>query len=147
MFKGQYLHTIDSKGRIKVPSKIREVLNAKDANKMILTKGLDLCISAYTLEEWQKVTQEVLNYPQTDSKVRAFNRIFIGSAIDCDIDRQGRMIIPANLREYAKIDKEIMIIGIISKLEIWSRELWLNYEGGAVDSYEDIAEHLGKIGM
>lgn len=138
MFMGEYQHSIDMKGRLIVPSKFRELLE----DGFILTRGLDNCLFGYPLDEWQKLEEKLKALPVTKKDARAFTRFFFSGACEASLDKQGRVNIPANLREFAKIEKDCMIIGVSSRIEIWSAELWEAYYEESEESFNDIAENL-----
>jgi MraZ protein len=143
MFLGEYQHSLDSKGRITIPSKFREQLD----NKFVLTKGLDNCIFLYPLDEWRVVEEKVRSLPLTRADVRSFARFFFSGASELEIDKQGRIVLPVNLRDYAQIDKDTVIIGVGARIEIWSTEKWAEYNQNAEASYEEIAESLVDLGI
>lgn len=143
MFLGEYQHTLDTKGRITVPSKFREQLG----DKFVATKGLDNCIFLYPMEEWRTIEEKLRSLPFTRADVRSFARFFFSGASELEVDRQGRTLIPLNLREYATIDKELIIIGVGSRIEIWSADKWGKYNLDAESSYEEIAESLVDLGI
>lgn len=143
MFLGEYQHTLDAKGRITIPAKLREGLG----DKFIVTKGLDNCLFLYPLDEWRVLEEKLRTLPFTRKDVRAFVRFFFSGASDCEADRQGRIVLPAGLREYARIDKEVIIVGVGSRVEVWAKELWENYLQDAGDSYVEIAEKLDELGF
>ena len=143
MFIGEYQHTIDIKSRIIVPSKFREELGSR----FVLTKGLDNCLFVFSMDEWNKFEDKLKNLPVASKDARAFVRYFFSGAVLCDTDRQGRLIIPQNLREHAKIDKEIVIIGVLSRVEVWSKSEWENYNDGADLGYDAISEKMAELGI
>jgi len=139
MFKGEYQHSIDTKGRIIVPSKYREGLG----EKFVITKGLDHCLCAYPMSEWEVFEEKLRQLP---SKAVKIVRFFTSGACDCELDSQGRIMIPSNLREYAGLEKEIVSIGVVNKIEIWNKERWTEYndEDNFVDNeLPDIMAELG----
>jgi MraZ protein len=138
MFLGQYEHTIDEKGRLIVPAKYREPLG----DNFIITYGLDVCLFVYSLEEWKTLAEKLKLLPLGKRDARAFKRILFSRATNCTIDSQGRVIIMKYLRDYARIDKEVMIIGVSDRIEIWSKDIWQKYFDKIEDSYEDIAERV-----
>jgi len=138
MFLGQYEHTIDEKGRLIVPAKYREPLG----DNFIITYGLDVCLFVYSLEEWKTLAEKLKLLPLGQRDARAFKRILFSRAANCTIDSQGRVIIMKYLRDYARIDKEVMIIGVSDRIEIWSKDIWQKYFDKIEDSYEDIAERV-----
>jgi len=143
MFLGEYQHSLDSKGRITVPSRFREQLG----DKFVATKGLDNCIFLYPMEEWKTIEEKLKSLPFTRADVRSFARFFFSGASEMEIDRQGRTLIPVNLREYATIDKDLIIIGVGSRIEIWSATNWGKYTREAESSYEEIAESMVDLGI
>ena len=142
MFIGEYQHSLDSKNRIVVPSKLREGLG----EKFIISKGLDWCLYAYPIDEWQKFEEKLKNLPLTNRDARAFVRFFVAGATEVETDKQGRGLIPANLREYAGIEKEIVTIGALNKVEIWSKEKWESYNESDID-FDSIADKMGDLGI
>ncbi len=143
LFYGEYQHTIDPKGRAIVPSKFREGLG----EKFILTKGLDGCLFAYSSEEWTSLENKLKSLPFTDKDVRAFIRFFFSGATECEVDKQGRILIPQNLREYAALEKEIYIIGVSSRVEIWKKAAWEAYNSDDNISADKIAEKMALLGI
>ena len=131
MYRGEYSHTIDTKGRMSMPAKLRDALG----DSFVLTLGLDKCLLAYDTAEWEKFESKLIELPSTNSKVRKLVRHFTGGAADVDVDGQGRILIPAKLREYAGLTKETVVVGMGNRVEIWSRE---TYDAEA--TYEDISE-------
>lgn len=142
MFIGEYQHSLDSKNRIIVPSKLRDSLG----DRFIISKGLDGCIYAYPIDEWQKFEEKLKNLPLTNKDARAFVRFFVAGATEVETDKQGRGLIPANLREYAGIEKEIVTIGALNKVEIWSKERWESYNESDID-FDSIADKMGDLGI
>jgi MraZ protein len=143
MFLGEYQHSLDPKNRFTVPSKFREGLG----ESFVATKGLDNCIFLYPLSEWQTIEEKMRALPFTQSDVRAFARFFLSGACECEMDKQGRILVPQKLREYAQIDKEAVIIGVGSRVEVWSSENWERYSSKAEESYETVAEKLVDLGF
>lgn len=138
MFLGQYEHSIDEKGRLIVPAKYRESLG----DNFIITFGLDTCLFVYPLEEWKNLSEKMKLLPLGQKDARAFKRILFSRATDCTMDNQGRVIIMKYLRDYARINKEIMVIGVLDRVEIWSKDVWQKYFEEVESSYEDIAERI-----
>jgi MraZ protein len=138
MFMGEYQHTIDSKGRLFIPARFREGLG----EKFILTKGLDSCLFAYPPQEWTILEQKMRSMPFTSSDVRAFVRFFFAGACECDVDKQGRILIPSNLRKHAALDREVVVVGVSLRVEIWSREKWDKYNSESAELVEQIAEKI-----
>ncbi|MGI6452922.1 MAG: division/cell wall cluster transcriptional repressor MraZ [Syntrophomonadaceae bacterium] len=143
MFLGEYQHALDAKSRITIPAKFREELG----ERFVLTKGLDNCIFVYSMPEWKKLEQKLQSLPVTRADVRSFARFFFSGASEIEIDKQGRTVLPSNLKEYAEIDRDIVIIGVGSRLEIWALQRWAEYNQKASLSYEQIAENLVDLGI
>jgi MraZ protein len=141
MFMGEYSHTIDSKGRLIMPAKFREGLG----EKFVMTKGLDNCLFVYPMEEWKILEEKLKRLPITKADARAFVRFFFSGATECEFDKQGRILIPQNLREHAGLEKETVITGVASRIEIWSSENWRKYSQKAEIDYENIAEKLEDL--
>ena len=142
MFIGEYQHALDSKNRMIVPSKLREELG----NKFVITKGLDGCLYAYPQDEWKNLEEKMKTLPLTNRDVRSFVRFFFAGACEIEMDKQGRGLIPQNLKEYAGIEKEIVSIGVLTRVEIWSKEKWQEYNDSNVD-FESIAEKMSDLGI
>ncbi len=123
MFRGRFENTIDVKGRISVPSKFREVLSTNYDERLILT-NFDHCLWAYPVKEWQKIEEKVSALPQFKPEVRALQRAFISAATECPLDKQGRILIPPSLREYAAIEREVVFVGMVQRVEIWAKTRW-----------------------
>lgn len=138
MFMGEFQHTIDGKGRLIVPARFREALG----DRFVATKGLDNCLFVYPLDEWQALEQKLKSLPFTRADARAFVRFFFSGASECEIDKQGRILLPANLREYAKLEKDVVVLGVSNRVEIWSAEEWAQYSSKAEATYEEIAEKI-----
>ena len=143
MFIGEFEHSVDVKGRIIMPSKLRENIG----EKFIITKGLDKCLFAYSKSEWTNFEEKLKTLPLTNKNARDFVRFFLSGAVECEIDKQGRFLVPANLRTYANIDKEIVIIGVGTRLEIWNKESWNNYSSEENISADEIAENMTMLGI
>lgn len=135
---GEYQHSIDDKGRITVPVKFREALGAK----FLITRGLDECLFVYPMEEWKQLEAKLKALPFTRSDARAFTRFFFSGATECELDKQGRVNIPATLRQYAHLEKECVVIGVSSRVEIWSRAQWEAYAAESAESFNEIAENI-----
>lgn len=143
MFIGEYQHSIDSKGRIIIPSKFRDDLGPI----FIMTKGLDNCLFVYPKNEWQVLEEKLKSLPLTNRDARAFVRFFFAGATECELDKQGRILIPSNLREHSKLEKEAVIIGVSTRVEIWSKSEWDTYNEDDSLSYESIAEKMAELGI
>jgi len=143
MFIGEYQHTIDPKGRIIMPSRLREGLG----EKFVVTKGLDECLFVYSLEEWGNLENKLKTLPLTNKDARAFIRFFFSGAAECEVDKQGRILIPSNLREFAKLDKEIVITGVSTRIEIWGKDKWEAYNNDSGIDADSIAEKMSLLGI
>lgn len=142
MLIGEYSHTIDTKGRIIVPAKFRTELG----ERFIITKGFDGCLYGYSLEEWNGIEEKIKTLPLITGKdARNFTRFFFSSAIECELDNQGRILISQSLREHAGLEKDLVIIGVSTRIEIWSKAKWEEYNNGQ-DS-DDIAEKMSMLGI
>ncbi len=141
MFMGEYNHTVDAKGRLIVPSRFREQLG----EEFVVTKGLDGCLFVYENTEWKALEEKLHALPLTNANARKFSRFFLAGATTCEVDKQGRILLPAVLREFAKIDKDAVLVGVGSRIEIWSREVW--NESNTYDDMEEIAENMEGLGI
>ncbi|MBM7540470.1 division/cell wall cluster transcriptional repressor MraZ [Amphibacillus cookii] len=141
MFMGEYKHNIDTKGRIIMPAKFRDDLG----ESFVVTRGLDQCLFAYPLTEWRILEEKIKKLPLTKKDARAFTRFFFSGAVECDIDKQGRINLPASLREYAKIEKECAVIGVSNRVEIWSEQIWTGYIDESESTFAEIAENMMEI--
>jgi len=141
MFMGEYEHTLDAKGRLIIPAKFREELG----ERFVITKGLDNCLFLYPMNEWEQIEQKLRSLPFTRSDARAFARFFFSGACECEVDRQGRVLLPVNLRRYAELDKEVVIIGVLTRVEIWNKEAWEKYSQETREEYEEIAEKIVDV--
>ena len=142
MFIGEYQHAIDNKNRIIIPTKFRDKLGSE----FIVTKGLDGCLYIYTLSEWAIMEEKLKKLPLTSKDARAFVRFFFSGANEVSIDKQGRALIPQNLCEYASIDKEIVSIGVSTRIEIWAKDKWDEYNGSDMN-FDEIAEKMIELGI
>ena len=125
MFRGEYHHSLDAKWRFIVPARLRDELG----DKFIITKGFEGCLFIYGMKEWEALEEKFNDLRVTDEGARHFGRFFIGSAFEAESDGQGRTILPLSLREYAGITKEIVSTGVGKRIEIWSKERWIDYTG------------------
>lgn len=141
MFMGEYNHTVDQKGRLIVPSKFRELLG----DEFVVTKGLDGCLFVYPNEEWKNIEEKFRTVPLTTKDARKFSRFFFAGAATCEVDKQGRILIPPVLREFADLQKDIVSVGVLNRIEIWSKDRWL--ETNSYDDMDEIAEHMAELGL
>ena len=143
LFIGEYEHSVDSKGRLIMPAKLREEIG----EKFVVTKGLDGCLFVFSLKEWDLFQEKLRALPVSNKNARDFSRFFLAGAIECEIDKQGRFLISGNLREFASLDKDVVIIGVTTRLEIWNKEKWKNYSSDENISAEEIAENMSMLGI
>jgi MraZ protein len=138
MFMGEYRHAVDDKGRLIIPAKFREGLG----ETFVLTRGLDHCLFAYPRSEWTQLEQKLKALPFTRADARKFTRFFFSGACEVELDKQGRILIPSNLREFAGLKKDCVIIGVSTRVEIWCKDRWEEYYVSSEDSFNEIAESI-----
>ena len=141
MFMGEYNHTVDEKGRLIIPSKFREELG----NEFVITKGLDDCLFIYNNTEWKALEDKLRALPLTNKNARTFARFMLGGAATVELDKQGRILIPQVLRTFASLDKEIVLVGIANRIEIWNKANW--EAASNIDDMESIAEQMADLGI
>lgn len=141
MFMGEYNHTIDIKGRLIIPSKFRDILG----DTFVITKGLDGCLFVYDNNEWKAFEEKLKSLPLTNKDARQFVRFFLAGAAEVEVDKQGRILVPSTLRDFAEMEKDVVLVGVASRIEIWSKERW---EGTATyEDMDEIAEHMADLGL
>jgi mraZ protein len=138
---GEYDHTIDTKGRLIIPAKFREVLG----DNFVVTKGLDGCLFVYGNTEWSALEDKLKTLPLMNKEARKFARFFLAGAVSVEVDKQGRILIPSVLRAFAALDKEVVLAGVGTRIEIWSKNRW--EETLEYDDMEEIAEHMSELGQ
>ena len=141
MFMGEYSHTIDAKGRLIVPSRFREKLG----DEFVVTKGLDDCLFVYPLDEWANIEEAFRKVPLTNKKARDFVRFFFAGAASCEVDKQGRILLPTSLRNYAGLEKEIVSAGVLNRVEIWDKEKW--ERSNEIGDMDEIADYMAELGV
>ena len=141
MFIGEYEHSVDAKGRLIMPAKLREDIG----DKFVVTKGLDGCLFAYSQTEWLNFEEILKTLPLTNKNARDFVRFFLAGATECEIDKQGRFLISGNLRNYAALEKEVVIVGVHNRIEIWNKDKWNNLDENI--SADEIAENMESLGI
>ncbi len=148
MFRTSSHHTIDPKGRLIIPARFRELLKAGGGDGVMVT-GMDKCLYAYTHEGWGKIENKILSLAEKSTEMRRFMRFFIGRACECNCDKQGRILIPPDLRRYAKLEKEIVLAGVVDHFEIWSRDKWEEEETLMEEDIvkEDVRIEIAKLGL
>ncbi|EKE21032.1 MAG: hypothetical protein ACD_7C00379G0008 [uncultured bacterium] len=143
MFIGEYQHTIDPKKRVAMPSKCRVELG----KKVVITRGMDKCLFIYPMKTWEKLAEKLGSLPVGESGTRSFIRLMLAGAVDVDLDKQGRVLIPDYLKEYAGLKKDVTVAGLFDRLEIWDKSKWSVYKNKAEKNSDEIAEQLGKLGV
>ena len=143
MLTGEFNHSIDSKGRLIIPSKLRDSLG----EHFVITKGMDGCLFLYPENEWEAFEEKLRTLPLTNKKARDFKRFFLGSAVDGEIDKQGRVLLSSSLRTYAGLEKEVVLAGVLDKVEIWSKEAWDARTTDIEENIEDIASDMEDLGL
>jgi MraZ protein len=142
MFYGEYLHSIDRKGRLILPAKFREVAKGNFIEKFFVTRGLDKCLFMFSEEEWRVQETKFKAISFTKQQARTFNRLYFSGAVEVLPDRQGRILLPQYLKDFAEIKKEVMIVGVSNRVEIWAKNKWDEFYGNSRQSFEEIAEKL-----
>jgi len=142
MFYGEYEHSIDNKGRLIIPSKFREPFKEYGIEKLYITRGLDKCLFLFTENEWKAQESKFRAISFTKSESRKFNRLYFSGAAQMEFDKQGRVLVPKYLKEFAEIKRDVMIIGVSNRIEVWAKDVWRDYYAGSKDSFEEIAEKL-----
>ena len=141
MFMGEYSHSVDAKGRLIMPAKFREQLG----KEFVVTKGLDGCLFVYPLTEWRTIEEKFREVPLTTKDARKFSRFFFAGAASCELDNQGRVLLPAVLRGFAELDKEVVLVGVLNRIEIWDKDKW--EDTSSYDDMDEIAEHMAELGL
>ncbi len=142
MFYGEYEHSIDRKGRLIIPSKFREAVKENYVERFFVTRGLDTCLFVFTEEEWRKQEARFKSLPFTSSQSRQFNRLYFSGACEVACDRQGRILVPQFLKDFAQIKRDVVVVGVSNRIEIWSKEKWQEFFRNTKDSFEKIAESM-----
>ena len=146
MFRGRYEHSIDGKGRLSIPSRFREAL-ARRRQKVLILTHFDSCVAAYPLDEWRQLEERIRKQSTLQKDIRAFLRLFYSGATETAVDGQGRILIPPPLREKAGLAREVMIVGVLNKIEIWSKARWEEFLAGSPVTFEDVAARLAALGI
>ena len=148
MFRGSSFHKIDTKGRVIIPSRFRDVINAGDGDGIMISR-MDGGLLAYTLEEWRKIEARILSLAEKSDHMRRFRRVFVGGAFECSSDKQDRILIPPTLRKYADLDREIVLVGVLDHFEIWSRDNWEGENLHMEDDMkkEEVRNEIAKLGL
>ncbi len=143
MFIGEYAHNLDDKGRLAIPIKFRDMLK----NGAVITRGLDTCLFVYTLDEWRRLAEKLASLPFGQAANRAFSRLMLAGAMDAELDKQGRVIVPEYLRLFAKLEKSVVIAGLYNRLEIWDEAAWRAYKITTEQESNALAEKMGELGV
>ena len=143
MLIGEFRHTIDDKKRISMPASFRKEIG----KKMVITKGLDSCLFAYTLEGWKKVSAELDKLPMTQSAARSFSRFILGSAFEVELDAMGRVLIPDHLKDFADLKSRVVVVGLNDRIEIWDERKWKENIDKVEKQADVLAERLSEVGM
>ncbi len=143
MFIGEYLYTIDHKKRLAIPSKFRRTLG----KKAIVTKGIDACLVVYPITEWEKLAKKLESLPTSKLDARGFVRIMLAGAVDVSLDKLGRILIPDYLKKYAGLKKEVVILGLSNRIELWDKTMWKNYKDKTEKDIGDMASRLEELGV
>jgi len=145
MFYGEFEHSIDRKGRLILPAKFREVDKNQFVEKFFVTRGLDKCLFMFSEEEWRSQENKFKSMPFTKQQTRTFNRLLFSGAVEASFDKQGRILLPQYLKDFADIKKDVMIVGVSNRIEIWAKDKWQEYFTNTRQSFEEIAEKLMDV--
>jgi len=143
MFIGEYHHVLDDKGRLAIPQKFRKELRGG----AVVTRGLDNCLFVYSMTEWKKLAEKLSALPFSQANSRAFSRLMLAGAMDVEIDKQGRVVLPEYLRRYASIGKDVVVAGLYGRIELWDKASWESYKAKTEKDSNDIAERMGELGV
>ena len=143
MFIGEYKYNLDDKNRLAIPSKFRKFFT----DGAVITKGLDNCLFIYTAKEWQKLVDKLANLPISQAKSRAFSRLMLAGAMDVLLDKQGRIILPDYLKQFAELNKQVVLAGLYNRLEVWDEKAWSKYQRVSEKESNQISEGLVDLGI
>ena len=148
MFRSSSFHTVDEKGRFAIPARFRDVLRASGYDGIMVSR-LDGCLMAYTMEEWGKIESRILGLAERSDSMRRFWRVFLGEADNCPCDKLGRVLVPPTLRQYAEIERDIVVVGVLDHFEIWARKKWDQESIGLEDDMkqEEVRNQIAKLGL
>ena len=147
MFRGAFEHTMDDKGRLSIPSKYRELLETHSEGQVVVTVDPDRCLAAYPLPEWETIESRLGEMSMLRREVRQLERFLVGNAVECGLDRQGRILVPNNLRTFAGLDRDVVVAGQIKKFELWDQQQWSQQQQQCLDSMEGAMEVLAELGL
>jgi len=145
MFYGEYLHSMDRKGRLILPAKFREVAKVNFIEKLFVTRGLDKCLFMFSEEEWKTQEGKFKSISFTKQQSRTFNRLYFSGAAEIVADRQGRILLPQYLKDFAEIKRDVVIVGVSNRIEVWAKDKWQEFYGNSRQSFEEIAEKLMDV--
>ncbi|MBI3634005.1 MAG: division/cell wall cluster transcriptional repressor MraZ [Candidatus Yonathbacteria bacterium] len=143
MLIGEYIHTLDPKKRLALPSKFRKELG----KKVVVTRGLDNCLFVYPIKAWQKMSEKIAELPIGQADTRGFGRFMLAGAVESDIDTIGRILVPDFLKDFAKLETQVSVIGVHDRVELWNKDLWDNYRNRIEGQADALAEKLGEVGI
>jgi MraZ protein len=146
MFRGRYEHAIDAKGRISIPAKFREILDKKYDDRLVIT-NYDHCLIAFPYEEWSILEEKTRSLPLLKKEAKTFLRFFYSSGVDCAIDKQGRLLIPQTHRDYANLQKDVVLVGVGNKIEIWDKQRWEEEFQKSQESFDQVSDTLTGLGL
>jgi len=146
MFRGRSIHTLDAKGRIRIPTRFRDILKTRYEDRFVIT-NLDRCLVAYPLQEWEIIEEKLGSLSLVRQDVKAFQRFFISGATECSFDKQGRVLIPQTLRDHASLEREVVLAGMLRSFEIWSKDYWDEEIKTAHDNFSQITATLAELGI
>ena len=146
MFRGRSIHTLDAKGRIRIPTRFRDILKTRYEDRFVIT-NLDRCLVAYPLQEWEIIEERLGSLSLVRQDVKAFQRFFISGATECNFDKQGRVLIPQTLRDQASLEREVVLAGMLRSFEIWSKDYWDQEIKSAHDNFSQITTTLAELGI
>ncbi len=146
MFRGRFEYSLDEKGRVSLPAKFREVLSTNYDERLVITT-FDHCLWAYPMAEWQEIENKIAALPQFKSEVKALQRVFVSGAAECPIDKQGRIVIPPTLRDYAALQREVVYVGMTKRIEVWSKEKWEEAFDASQRTIENATDELANLGL
>lgn len=147
MFRGLHHHTIDPKGRVSLPVRFRELLASRSEDRLIVTTAIDPCLVAYPLSEWQAFEERLSRLPQFDPNVLKLKRVYVAAATECVVDKQGRIALPTELREYAGLDKDMIFAGMVKTIELWAKDRWQQNTQLAREEAADVGKALAALGL
>lgn len=147
MFRGRFEHTIDSKGRVSIPSKFREILRERYDDERVVITTFDNCLVMYPYREWTLLEERASNLSMLKREVKAFVRLFFSGATECSIDKLGRILIPPALRNYAGLEKDVVLAGMLNKIEIWSKDRWETEIAKAQENFDALSDVIADLGL